>query len=163
HLRSGSVRRASGVARRRRPGGHHLRARRHAERRFHREDRSRRARARRAAPSRAMKVHPYGDGALYVDLEIADAPDRAERTHAVGAGLRDRRPKADVVVGAGSVALVGIGAWDDVEGLVAEAMQRRGPSGARARVHRIEVVYDGPDLEEVAAMTGLAPAAVGEL
>jgi KipI family sensor histidine kinase inhibitor len=110
-----------------------------------------------------MKVLPYGDGALFVDLELADAPDRAERTHAVAAALRERLPKADVVVGAGSLALVGIGGWDDVEGVVAEAMQRRGLPSVRPRVHCIDVVYDGPDLEEVAAMTGLTPRQIGEL
>jgi KipI family sensor histidine kinase inhibitor len=110
-----------------------------------------------------MKVHPYGDGALYVDLELADAPDRAERTHAVAAALRERLPKADVVVGAGSVAIVGLGAWDEVEGVVIEAMQRRRSTGIAPRVHRLEVVYDGPDLEEVAASTGLDPRAIAEL
>jgi KipI family sensor histidine kinase inhibitor len=109
-----------------------------------------------------MRVHSYGDGALYVDLELADAPDRAERTHAVAAALRDGLPEVDVVVGAGSLALVGLGAWDDLEEIVAQAM--RAGRGARQppTVHTIEVVYDGPDLEEVAAMTGLAPAQVGE-
>jgi len=110
-----------------------------------------------------MKVHPYGDGALYVDLELADAPDRAERTHAVAAALRERLPRADVVVGAGSVALVGLGAWDEVERLVAEAMQRRGSTGHKPKEHLIEVVYDGPDLEEVAGLTGIDPAQIGEL
>jgi KipI family sensor histidine kinase inhibitor len=109
-----------------------------------------------------MKVQPYGDGALFVDLELADAPDRTERTHAVAAALRERLPKADVVVGAGCVAVVGLGAWDDVEQLVAEAMRRRAPP-ARSRVHCIDVVYDGPDLEEVAATTGLEPAQIAEL
>jgi KipI family sensor histidine kinase inhibitor len=110
-----------------------------------------------------MRVEPYGDGALYVDLEIDDAPDRAARTHAVAAALRERLPQADIVIGAGSVALVGLGAWDDVEALVAGAM--RGPlrSPERTSVHAIEAVYDGPDLDEVASLAGLRPSEVVEL
>jgi KipI family sensor histidine kinase inhibitor len=110
-----------------------------------------------------MKVHPYGDGALYVDLELADAPDRAERTHAVAAALRDGLPAIDVVVGAGSLALVGLGAWDDVEGIIAHAMHARPSTRARPKVHVIDVVYDGPDLDDVAGATGLARAAIADL
>jgi KipI family sensor histidine kinase inhibitor len=110
-----------------------------------------------------MKIHPYGDGALYVDLELGDASDRAERTHVVAAALRERLPRADVVVGAGTVALVGLGAWDDVEAVVAEALQLGGSTGRRPVEHAIEVVYDGPDLDDVARATGLAPAEVAEL
>jgi KipI family sensor histidine kinase inhibitor len=110
-----------------------------------------------------MKTQPYGDGALYVDLELGDAPDRAERTHAVAAALRERLPRADVVVGAGSVALVGLGAWDDVEAVVAEALQLGAPAGRRPVEHAIEVVYDGPDLDDVARSTGLTPAEVASV
>jgi KipI family sensor histidine kinase inhibitor len=110
-----------------------------------------------------MRVHPYGDGALYVDLELADAPNRVERTHAVAAALREGLPEVDVVVGAGSLALVGLGAWDDVEEIIAQAMRAERSSRDAPAVHTIEVVYDGPDLEEVAAMTGLLPAQIGEL
>jgi KipI family sensor histidine kinase inhibitor len=111
-----------------------------------------------------MKVHPYGDGAFYVDLEIDDAPDRAARTLAIASALRACLPQADVVVGAGSVALVGVGAWDDVDDLVAAAMRTATEAPARAvGEHTLEVVYDGPDLEEVAAMAGLSTNEVVEL
>lgn len=110
-----------------------------------------------------MKVHPYGDGALYVDLEVDDAPDRADTTHRVAAALRERLPQADVVVGAGSLALVGLGAWDDVEGVVAEAMRSPAPRGRSPAVHAVRAVYDGPDLDEVSRLTGLARERVAEL
>jgi len=61
------------------------------------------------------------------------------------------------------VAIVGLGAWDEVEALVAQALQRVGGTGHRPAEHAIEVVYDGPDLDDVARLTGLSPAEVAEL
>jgi KipI family sensor histidine kinase inhibitor len=110
-----------------------------------------------------MKLHPYGEGALYVDLEIEDAPDRGDRTLALAASLRRRLPKSDVVVGAGSLAIVGLGAWDDVERLVVEALNRSESREVAAKVHTLRAVYDGPDLEEVARLTGLSPEEVVNL
>ena len=110
-----------------------------------------------------MKLYRYGDGALYVDLEMDDAPSRADATHAVAAALRERLPEADVVVGAGNLAVVGLGAWDDLEGLVVEAMRARAPARDAAKVHAIEAVYDGPDLDEVAGLAGLSPRDVADL
>jgi KipI family sensor histidine kinase inhibitor len=110
-----------------------------------------------------MKVHAYGDGALYVDLEIDDAPDRAAQTHAIGATLRELLPQADVVIGAGSVALVGVGAWDHVENLVTGAMRGAARPARASSVHTIEAVYDGPDLEEVAGLANLSTKEVAEL
>ena len=110
-----------------------------------------------------MKIHAYGEGALYVDLEIDDAPDRADRTHQVAAALRERLPQVDVVVGAGSLALVGVGAWDDVEGFIVEAMGSTEVAKRRASVHVIDAVYDGPDLAEVAELTGLSTREVADL
>ena len=104
-----------------------------------------------------MKIHPYGDGALYVDLEIDDAPDRAEATRNLASALRRRLPKADVVVGAGNLALVGLGAWDDVERIVMAALGDRASQGPPPAVHALGIVYDGPDLGDVAALTGLTP------
>jgi len=109
-----------------------------------------------------MKVHPYGEGALYVDLELDEDDDRAAKTHAVAGALRQRLPQADVVVGAGSVALVGLGPWDDIDAIVVEAMRRAGPMPERA-THDLDTLYDGPDLDEVAQLTELAPDGVAEL
>lgn len=104
-----------------------------------------------------MKCHPYGDGALFVDLEIDDAPDRRQRTHRVADALRARLPKTDIVVGAGNIAVIGIGVFDDLEGLVGDAMLAPAPDAPTPALHRIGVVYDGPDLEDVARQTGMSP------
>jgi KipI family sensor histidine kinase inhibitor len=110
-----------------------------------------------------MNCQAYGDGALFVDLEIDDAHDRREQTHRVADALRARLPETDIVVGAGSIAIVGIGVFDDLEGVVAEAM--RAPRGEESApsLHRIEVVYDGADLEDIARHAGLSSADVVSL
>src|SRR5262249_9416396 len=84
------------------------------------------------------------------------APDRAARTHALAAAVRRAWPEADVVVGAGTLAVVGVPAGE---------VQRLAPAGAGegvgpSRPHTVGVVYDGPDLEEVAATLGVLPAEV---
>jgi KipI family sensor histidine kinase inhibitor len=67
------------------------------------------------------------------------------------------------VVGAGSIAVVGIGVFDDLEGLVGEAMRSPAHVAQASAVHRIDVVYDGPDLEDVAKRTGLSAAEVASV
>lgn len=110
-----------------------------------------------------MKVHPYGESALYVDLEMDDHADRAERTRAVGRALRARVPRAEVVLGAGSIAVVGLGAWDEIESVIADAMRAPPQAGRPAKIHEIRVVYDGQDLAEIASLAGLSLADVATL
>jgi KipI family sensor histidine kinase inhibitor len=107
-----------------------------------------------------MKVYPYGDNALFVDLEMDDAPDRQRRTQAVGRELRRRLVSAEVVVGAGNLAVVGVGAWDDLDGIIAETLRTGVDDPFTPRLHVVRVVYDGADLENVARQTGLTSAEV---
>jgi KipI family sensor histidine kinase inhibitor len=103
-----------------------------------------------------MRCLPYGDGAIFVDLEIDDAVDRREQTLRVASALRSRLPQSEVVVGAGSIAVLGIGAFDDLEGLLAEALRARPQPERIVAEHQIDVIYDGPDLDEVARSAGLS-------
>jgi KipI family sensor histidine kinase inhibitor len=103
-----------------------------------------------------MKSHPYGEGGIFVDLEIDDAPDRAAQTHRIAAALRARLPQSDVVVGAGSIAIVGVGVFDDLEDVIAEAARAPALGVGAPALHRIAVVYDGPDLAAIAERTGLS-------
>jgi KipI family sensor histidine kinase inhibitor len=104
-----------------------------------------------------MKIVPYGETALYVDLEIADPAERRARTHAVARALAARLPDTDIVVGAGSIAVVGVSGWDDLEPTVRDAMgASASASTARAPVHEIRVAYDGADLAEVARLAQLS-------
>jgi biotin-dependent carboxylase-like uncharacterized protein len=114
-----------------------------------------------------VKTSLYGEGALFLDLELdgAPQPERAARTLAAASLLRQRLPRADVVLGAGSLAICGVGPWDPLDALIAEvaALSLGGapppwpPSGPAIE---IEAVYDGPDLEQVAALIGATPAEV---
>jgi KipI family sensor histidine kinase inhibitor len=97
-------------------------------------------------------VTAYGEEAALVDLGVEDAPDRAARTHAAAEALREALPGADVVVGAGTVAVVGA---DRAEVEAALAGKLAGIAPAVGREHVIAAAYDGPDLEAVAAALGI--------
>jgi len=98
-----------------------------------------------------MKISPYGEAALYIDLEMDEAPDRRARTHAVARELGKRLPGTDIVLGAGSIAVIGVSGWDDLDGIVHSALGAEMGSVGRGQLHEIRVVYDGRDLDEVAA------------
>jgi KipI family sensor histidine kinase inhibitor len=101
-------------------------------------------------------VVPYGSGATFVDLRCEGAPDRVARTHALAAAIRRAWPEADVVVGAGTLAVVGVTA-DEVRRL---APVGAGEDASPGRSHTVHVVYDGPDLDAVAAALGVSTAEV---
>ncbi|MGI8998853.1 MAG: 5-oxoprolinase subunit PxpB [Candidatus Limnocylindria bacterium] len=104
-------------------------------------------------------IRPFGDSALLVELESAD------QAQALAASLRtDPLPGVrESVPGLASllVELDPIGA--DPE-LVSSALERRirslDPTPPAGRLHTISVVYDGPDLAEVADLIGLSPSEV---
>lgn len=105
-----------------------------------------------------MKVLPYGEGGAYVDLEAGDASDRAARTHALAGALRAALPEADVVAGAGVVAVFGadIGAVRAAVATAASGSRDVYTPAAPVRTHVLDVVYDGPDLDAVAAGAGVS-------
>ncbi len=124
--------------------GDALRARRHGRRRRHRRPRARRARP--GGPPRGRGLSPirvlsYGEGAAFVDLGAASAPDRAARTLATAAALRAALPAADVGVAAGTLVVVGAPVAD-----VRRALAAPPPAiaGGPPRSHTLAVVYDGP-------------------
>ena len=106
-----------------------------------------------------MKVLPYGDNALFIDLEI-DGTDRQKRTLAVGRELQRRLVTADVVIGAGTLAVVGVGAWDDLDGIIAETLRSGIGDDFVPKLHVVRTIYDGPDLDDVMRHTGLSRAEV---
>jgi biotin-dependent carboxylase-like uncharacterized protein len=101
-------------------------------------------------------VTPYGTGATFVDLRCEGAPDRAARTLALAAAIRHAWPEADVVVGAGALAVAGVPP-DEVRRLAPAAP---GVGAGSGRSHVVQAVYDGPDLDEVAATLGVSTAEV---
>lgn len=107
-----------------------------------------------------MKIAPYGERAAYIDLEIEDAPDRASRTLAVAAALRASFPGADIVIGAGTLAGVGIQSLDAARAIIEAASGGEAPGLEGTRRYEIGAIYDGPDLAAVASSLGVAPSDV---
>ncbi len=107
-----------------------------------------------------LRVDAYGDGAL-VDLGVPSAPNRARQTHALAAAVRAAWPEADVVLGAGTLAVTGVPV-DDVQRLASACSGVADTSDAQAptQSHRIATVYDGPDLDDVAGALGVSTAEV---
>ncbi len=101
-------------------------------------------------------VVSYGLEATYIDLDVQHAPDRASRTHALAHDLRHRFPGADVVVGAGVVVVVG-----NVDKEQITSIMRRSTNsaaiGLASKNHSLPIVFDGPDLEDVATALKLSP------
>ncbi len=133
-----------------------------------------------------MRVLPYGEGAAYIDVEADASPDRAARTGTIVRALRAAFPEADVVAGAGAIAVFGAdpsavrealerrvaeaperGVAEALERGVAEAPERgvarEDASSEGGRTHEIDVVYDGPDLDDVARAIGATRAELIEL
>lgn len=107
-------------------------------------------------------IRPFGEFALLVELESADT------AQALAAALRAEPPEGvlEAVPGLASLLVELDPRSADVEQVTAELERRlREPLAAppAGRLHTIRVVYDGPDLAEVAALTDLAPSAVAAI
>jgi KipI family sensor histidine kinase inhibitor len=106
----------------------------------------------------------FGDDAIYLDLGELAASERAARTLAAASALRQHFASAEVVVGAGTVAVHGVP--PTVEALAAavavatEGIDQRAVAARGGRLHEVGVVYDGADLDEVAARAAMPAAAV---
>ena len=100
-----------------------------------------------------VRIHPLGDTALLA--ELGSRLDTALNTRAIGlaAALRKRRDVRQAVAGCASVTV-----HFDPEQTTHEALgaavkrlaAKRPKMAIPGRLHRIPVVYDGPDLEDVA-------------
>lgn len=105
-----------------------------------------------------MKTSLYGEGAIFVDLEIEDDPRRGARTLAAARSLRARLPEADIVVGGGSLVIASIGPWDELDDAVTEAAaaaEAADDAQVLGALVEIPVAYDGPDFDDIARATGL--------
>lgn len=91
-----------------------------------------------------MKICPYGDAAVLVDC---DSLDEAQAWFAALHG------EAEAVLGARSVLLRGEPAR--LRSLIGRTIPGSTDSRASSETIEVPVVYDGPDLQEVAAATGL--------
>src|SRR5436189_229254 len=113
-----------------------------------------------------VRVHPLGDTALVA--ELGSRLDTALNTRAIAlaAALQKRRDVRRAMAGHGTVTVQFDPDQVSLDALTAAIKRlatRRPPVEEPGRLHRIPVVYDGPDLEEVARERGLTPSQVVEI
>ena len=110
-----------------------------------------------------VRIHPLGDTALVA--ELGSRLDTALNTRAIAlaAALQKRRDVRRAMAGHGTVTVQFDPDQVSLDALTAAIRRlatRRPPVEEPGRLHRIPVVYDGPDLEEVARERGLTPSQV---
>src|SRR5438067_8145147 len=122
-----------------------------------------RARSRVRVP---VHIHPLGDTALLADLGSRLDTALNTRAIALAAALKKRRDVRQAVAGAASVT-VQFDPDQVTHVALAAAIRRlaskRPPMEEPGRMHRIPVVYDGPDLQAVASALGLSQQKVVEI
>ncbi len=127
---------------------------------------SRSALRRPAGTARGLRIAPLGDAALLVELGDRIDPRLNARALALAAALERRRDVREAVPGYASVAVHYDPERVSYRGLAAAVERLAWTTSARApsgRLHRIPVVYDGPDLEYVTSELGLTVEEVVEL
>lgn len=118
----------------------------------------------RSAPR--VRLHPLGDSALLA--ELGTRLDTAVNTQviALAAALKKRRDVRQAVAGCASVTvhfdpdLIG---HDALGAAIRRLAGKRPPMEEPGRLHRIPVVYDGPDLEAAATTLGRSAQQVVEI
>src|SRR6266702_8181057 len=113
-----------------------------------------------------VRVHPLGDTALIAELGTRLDTALNTRAIALASALKKRRDVRQAVPAHGNVTV-----QFDPDQITYEALaaairrlaRKRPPVEEPGRLHRIPVVYDGPDLEEVERRTGLSRQRVIEL
>src|SRR6202011_3558139 len=119
-----------------------------------------------ARPAPRVRVHPLGDTALLAELGTRLDTALNTRVIALATALKKRRDVRQAVAG-----YAGVTVHFDPEQTTHDALgaaikrlaAKRPPMAEPGRLHRIPVVYDGPDLQEVAARLNLTPERIAEL
>ncbi|TMB76743.1 MAG: 5-oxoprolinase subunit PxpB [Chloroflexi bacterium] len=111
-------------------------------------------------------IHPLGDTALLAELGTRLDTAVNTRSIALASALKKRRDVRQAVAGAASVT-VQFDPDQVTHVALAAAIRRlaskRPPMEEPGRLHRIPVVYDGPDLQAVASALGLSQQKVVEI
>jgi KipI family sensor histidine kinase inhibitor len=109
------------------------------------------------------RIHPLGDTALLA--ELGSRLDTALNTRAIGlaAALRKRRDVRQAVAGYSSVTVhfdPDLATHESLGAAIKRLAAKRPKMAVPGRLHRIPVVYDGPDLDDVAGALGMEVEAV---
>jgi KipI family sensor histidine kinase inhibitor len=113
-----------------------------------------------------VRTHALGDAALLAELGTRLDTALNTRAIALANALRKRRDVRQAVAGYASVTVhfdPDQTTHDALSAAIKRLASKRPPMAEPGRLHRIPVVYDGPDLEAVAAILGLIPAQIAEI
>lgn len=119
-----------------------------------------------ARPATRVRIHPLGDTALLAELGTRLDTALNTRAIALAAALKKRRDVRQAVAGYASVTVhfdPEQTTHDALGAAVKRLAAKRPPMAEPGRLHRIPVVYEGPDLEEVAARLRLSPQKIAEI
>jgi len=101
-----------------------------------------------------VRVHPLGDCALLAELGTRLDTALNTRAIALAAALQKRRDVRQAVAGYASVTVhfdPDLTTLDGMAAAIKRLAAKRPPMAEPGRLHRIPVVYDGPDADEVAS------------
>jgi KipI family sensor histidine kinase inhibitor len=113
-----------------------------------------------------VRTHPLGDAALLAELGTRLDTALNTRAIALAAALKRRRDVRQAIAGYASVTVhfdPDQTTYDALTAAIKRLASKRPPMAEPGRLHRIPVVYDGPDMEAVAATLGLSPAKIAEI
>jgi len=117
-------------------------------------------------PAPRVRVHPLGDAALLAELGTRIDTALNTRAIALATALKKRRDVRQAIAGYASVT-VHFDPDQTTHLVLGAAIKRlaakRPPMAEPGRLHRIPVVYGGPDLEDVATRLNLSPQSIAEL
>jgi KipI family sensor histidine kinase inhibitor len=115
-------------------------------------------RRRSTIPKPRVTVHPLGDTALLAELGARLDTAINTRAIALASALKKRRDVRQAVAGTASVTVQFDPDQTSLEAMAAAIRRlaaKRPPVEEPGRLHRIPVVYDGPDMDEVCERVGL--------
>src|SRR3989442_5888026 len=111
-------------------------------------------------PASRVRLHPLGDTALLAELGTRLDTAINTRAIALAAALKKRRDVRQAIAGAASVTVrfdPDLITHDALAAAIRRLATKRPPMEEPGRLHRIPVVYDGPDLDAVASRLDLTP------
>src|SRR5690348_12464436 len=113
-----------------------------------------------------VKIYPLGDTALLAELGTRLDTALNTRAIALASALKKRRDVRQAVAAHGTVTVQFDPehiSFDALSEAIRRLARKRPPLDEPGRLHRIPVIYDGPDLDDVSARVGLSRERVVEL
>src|SRR5580692_563401 len=102
-----------------------------------------------------VRTHPLGDAALLAELGTRLDTALNTRAIALAAALKKRRDVRQAIAGYAGVTVhfdPDLVTHDALTAAIQRLASKRTPLAEPGRLHRIPVVYDGPDMEAVSAV-----------